>query len=153
MLAKMFVGRSEEARRAQRSRLAGYALRLAQHRVGADSTPDHMRFSGQNLGAILERRATIRGKCDLPDTRRPLNAMDTQSGREYRWILLESSDEDGEHREKCPLQLARQPTELSIEASKPLERGHAYADGSTSRSSSLAATRSRCAANSPSRNT
>jgi hypothetical protein len=49
------------------------------------------------------------------------------------------------------LQLARQSPELAVEASKPLERRHAYVDGSTGKSSSLAATRSRCAANSSSR--
>jgi hypothetical protein len=64
---------------------------------------------------------------------------------------LECRDEHREHRQKCLLQLARQSPELAVEASKPLERRHAYVDGSTGKSSSLAAIRLRCAANSSSR--
>lgn len=110
-----------------------------------------MRFSGDDLRAILERRTTVRRERDLPDTGRALYAMNAQCRREHEWILLEGSDEPREHRQERPLQLARQSTKLAVEPSKPLERGHAYADGSTGKSSSLAATRSRCAANSSSR--
>jgi hypothetical protein len=53
-----------------------------------------------------------------------------------------------QHLEERTLQFARQPTELAIKASKPLERRHLYAGGSTGRPSSLAATPSRCSANS-----
>jgi hypothetical protein len=128
-------------------------LRLAQHRVRADPTPDHVRFPGSDLGAVLERRTSIRRECDLPDAGGPLYAMDAQSRRKHRRILLQSSDEHRQHRQKRTLQLARQSTELAIKASEPLERRHAYVAGLTGRSSSLAATRSRCAANSSSRKT
>jgi hypothetical protein len=126
-------------------------LRFAKHRVRANPTPAHVRFSGHDLRAILERRTSVRGERDLPDTGHALDAMNAQCRRKYRWILLECRDEHREHRHKCLLQLARQSTELPVEASKPLERRHVYADGSTGKSSSLAATRSRCAANSSSR--
>jgi hypothetical protein len=45
--------------------------------------------------------------------------------------------EHGQHRQERPLQFARQPTELAIEASKPLERRRLYAGGSAGRSSAL----------------
>jgi hypothetical protein len=41
-------------------------LPLAQHRMRAHPTPDHVRFSRHDLHAILERRPPIRRERDLP---------------------------------------------------------------------------------------
>ena len=128
-------------------------LRLAQHIVGANAAPDHMRLASDDLSAVFKRRPSVGRERDLPHASRTLNAMNTQRRRESRRVQPQGCDERRQHLEERTLQLAWQPTKLAIETSKPLECRHLYADGSTGRSSSLAAIRWRCSANSSSRKT
>jgi hypothetical protein len=100
-------------------------LRLGKHSVSADATPDHMRFAGCNLLAILERRPTVGRKRDLPYSCRPLDAVNPQGRRKNGWALPKRSDERGEHLQKSTLHLTRQSAELAVKASKPLKRRHA----------------------------
>jgi len=99
---------------------------IDQNIVAADPPPNYVRFVCQDLGSVFECRPTVPRERDLPDANCTLDATHAQSGRERGRVLLERRDEHGEHREKGPLLLTRQPPELAVKAGEPLERRHGY---------------------------
>jgi hypothetical protein len=123
---------------------------VAENAVIADAPPDDVGFSRDELRAVFECRAAVRREGDLPHPCGPLHAVYPKPGRERRRAVPQRCDEHGQHRQESSLLLAGQPPELAVKASEPLEGRHRYAGGSAGRSSSVAATRCRCATNSSS---
>lgn len=92
--------------------------------MGAHSAPDDVRLARYDLVAVRERGPTIRGVGQFSHAAGSLHALDAQRRRKRGRTRTQRGNERRQHGEERALQLARQPTELAVKASEPLERRH-----------------------------